>query len=233
MNVKYLLLIVFTFILTSCQPSFSDITYSTTTDNSSFLFSKKDANNLTFIERFKIYNEIIQSSPIPVIIADQNSLPEKIIKSLKDKFTIVYGLYIADANDILWPKEYIFINKKYSIETQLTTFFHESQHYRCRITKCYCHSKSVFLEDEKIIATILKEKHALENELRMALEMKDPYLIENSILLMINYILNYDNQIYKIASLCVLDGSYWKKSIKFLKEWKEKNTIKADIILLE
>ena len=233
MNVKHLFLIILAFMLVVCQLAFSNITHSTTIETSTSFPSNRDTNNLTYIERLKIYNKIIQSSPIPVMIVDQNSLPEKITNPLKDKFTIVYGLYIADANDSLWPKEYIFINKKYSIETKLTTFFHELQHYRCRITKCYCYSSSVFSEDEKIIATILKEKHALENELRMGLEMKDPYLLENSVISIINYILYDKDYIYKIASLSIFDGPYWKKSIKFLKEWKEKKTKKSDNILLE
>ena len=166
-----------------------------------------------------------------VVIVDQNSLPEKITKSLA-KITI-YGLYVADGIDLTWPKEYIFINEEYSPETRLTTFFHEYQHYKCRITKCYCSSSSIFLEDEKIIATILKEKHALENELRMALEIKDPYLIENSIISIVKYILFDNDHIYRIASLSVTEGPYWEKSLKFLKEWKEKRAKKADIILLE
>ena len=211
-------------ILTGC--SFSTLNY----DRSGvfprtpppFSFLDQDPNNIDILrlERMRQYDSIIKSSPIPVFVIYQKDLPqiilEDIFKNRDPNQMDLYGLFVEDSADASWPKSFIFINKNASAEKIITTYFHEYQHYKCKKTGCFCSNYSVFSPEDKIIASIIREKHALLNELRRGLEMRDEYLVQNTIESIVRYILNDGEYTYKLASISIVYGEIWNKAIDFL-----------------
>ncbi len=183
----------------------------------SFLDIDPNNTNLEYINRMKQYDKIIQSSPVPVFIIKKDNLPKYLIASLQlELIKKLFGLYVINSTDFAWPKEFIFINRESSPESILSTYFHEYQHYQCQITSCYCVMTSSLPEDEQIIVRALREKHAIENELKVALEMKDDKLIKRVVLSITFFILYNEDCTYKMASLSVVKGKYWGKAIIFL-----------------
>lgn len=229
MRIRSLFLIIFILIITSCNQQLSN-PYNLIEKIKPPLFSflDKDPNNsnITYIKRMKKYDKIIKSSPIPIFVIKQNDLPRYLVNALNlELVPQTYGLYVTNTIDPSWPKEFIFINIESSSEMILTTFFHEFQHYKCKITQCYCSKPFLFPPDEQIIIRILKEKHAIENELKESLDMQDIYLVNNVFISITKYILFSNNCIYKMASLSVINGRIWEKANIFLlrlKKIKEK-----------
>ena len=157
---------------------------------------------------------------------DVNDLPKNLFTFKGRSIETIYGLFVMNEVDPRFPDEFIFINKNSSLEMIMITFFHEYQHYTCRKTKCYC-SKKLLSKDEDIIMRIVREKHAIENELRASLELKDVYLLTLSILSISNYIL-YDNDcVYKLASICIIDGKLWNEALSFLRELQKGKPLKV------
>jgi hypothetical protein len=203
MKVWYSLLIIVLLIATGCSNS---------SINSSL--SIIGPNNIP-----PAYIDILESSPIPIYIMDQNDLPVEIKLKTLGKLS---GLYVINAKDETFPDEFIFINIDNSPETIVTTFFHEHQHYQCKKTNCRCTRSNSFPKDEQIVFSILREKHALEGELRRSMNLKDPDLVKNVILSISNYILYGKNCVYKMAAVCIYDKELWKEAVIFISDMGEK-----------
>lgn len=162
------------------------------------------------------YVDILKSSLIPIFIMNQDDLSERIKTFIKlETLGKISGLYVTNTKDKIFPDEFIFINIDGSPETIVTTFFHEYQHYQCKITNCRCSRSNSFPKDEQIVFSILREKHAMENELRESLKLKDSRLIKNALLSISNYILYGNNCIYKMAAISIYDKKLWKEAGKF------------------
>ena len=179
----------------------------------------KDPNNITqnHIKRLEKYNDILKSSPIPIFIINQHDLPEELKPFIEmGFFEKLHGLYATKIENKIWPDEFIFINSDASPETIIVTFFHEYQHYKCKINNCYCVAPNNLPKDEQIVYAVLREKHAMENELRMSLNLKDSSLVLNSYISTAHYILYSKNCIYKMAAICIIDGELWEQAGDFL-----------------
>jgi hypothetical protein len=183
--------------------------------------SVADPNNVfqSDLDRIKKYENIIKSSPIPVFVMTQEELPDKLQKYLKLKVIgKLHGLYVSSSYDPNMPREFIFLNKNDTAEEIMITYFHEYQHHLCQIKKCYCIKDNHLPKDEKLIYSIIREKHALENELRQSLKLKDPYLVKTAYTSLCRYILYSNEYSYKMAGIMMVDGDLWNETVKFLKE---------------
>lgn len=219
MRIKHFILFISLLVFTGCNSQFIHTPIEYTYPFSFSHFIIKDPNNIgeEYSQRIKKYNDILASSSVPIFIMDQEDLPEELKKSIKLKnIDRVSGLYFSNSKYKTMPHRFIFINKENSPELIMITFFHEYQHYLCEISGCYCNKDNFLPEDERIIYSIFGEKHAIENELRRSLELKDINLIKTSILSISNYILHDQSCTYKMASTCIINKDLWNKSIEFL-----------------
>lgn len=180
------------------------------------------------IQRIEQYNAILNSSPIPVFLMDPNELPESLKVSIRiNTLGKLFGLYIRNNKEETLPNEFIFININYTPETVLITFFHEYQHYQCAKTNCYCMGSEYLPKEEQIIFSALREKHAMENELRQALKLKDYHLIQNAFISISNYILYSQECTYKLAAISVVGGGLWDEAAKIISKTEEEKLKKV------
>jgi len=223
MRAKHLLLFVMLLAIAGCNyPSVSFVSSKKIPPPFSLLADPNNASP-SYLKRIEKYNDILKSSPVPIFVMDQDDLPEKLKEFLKlPVLGILHGVYVANSKDKEMPNKFIFINNRNSPEATVVTFFHEYQHYLCEKKGCYCISDNHLPKDEKMLYSILREKHALENELRQSLKLKDPYLISNSFVSLTNYILYNKECIYKLAAVMMVDGKLWNQATKFIVEQEGK-----------
>lgn len=224
MKVKYLFVIILLLIFAGC--SYHQLSKQELEVKSppKFLFSIDDPNNLTpdILERINSYNTILSSYDIPIFIIKYEDLPEGLKKDVNlSTIGKIYGLYITNTRDKTWPDKFIFINIDITPEEIITSIFHEYQHHLCNITQCYCSAPNTFPKDEQMIFTILKEKHAMENEFKESLRLEDPVLLLTCIRSVSNYILLGTNCTYKEASMSIYDGELWKEATDFLSNYQK------------
>ena len=220
MRIKYLLFFII-FFISGC---FSDYTPYIVDSlfPSSFSFIDIDPNNINqeYVLRMKRYDDIIKKCPIPIFVMSQKDLPIEFF-NIKDK--VLLGLYNNTFKLNKWPSNFIFLNKDLFATQIMAAFFHEYGHYLHDINNCIC-----FSMDEGIVSSILREKHALLNELEMAYKIKDFILLEESFKNIFAYVLSNNTRdiIYRIAALSAAEGEIWNKALKYLIELKkEKMTI--------
>ena len=219
MRIKCLCLFVFfaIFLTTICNAGLAPIPLEEKTPPA-FTFTEKDPNSivLEYIARMERYDAIISSSPVPVFIMPQAALPNEFYPQSKGLF----GLYVDSHSNGLWPKRFIFINSIYSTEQILTSYFHEIKHYVCAASNCICSNKDkVLMMNDSIVSAILREKHAMVNELTMSWEAKDSKLIAQSLTTIAKYIISENpNLIYKMAAISATEDPIWDKSYDYLKK---------------
>ena len=221
MRIKCLCLFVFSvlFLITGCSDATLVPAIVEKLSPPSFSFLEIDPNNtdLEYVTRMQEYDMIIQSSSVPVFIINQDDLHEEFytMNGVKKEY---FGLFIEGNNIIReWPKEFFFLRKSVSAEQIVTSYFHELQHYKCVITKCICSDKNSELADNSsIISAILREKHAMVNELEMGWGFQDQLLVCQSVQNIISYIIVEDtNLVYKMAAISVTEEEIWNKSIDY------------------
>ncbi len=219
MRVKCLCLFVFLtiFLTTICDAGLALIPLEVKSPPV-FSFTEIDPNSivLEYMARMERYDVIISSSPIPVFIMPQAALPNKFYPQSKG----IFGLYVDSHSNELWPEKFIFINSVYSAEQIITSYFHEIEHYVCSASNCICSNKDkVLMMDDSIISAILREKHAMVNELTMSWEAKDSKLIAQSLTTISRYIISENpNLIYKMAAISATKDPIWDKSYDYLKK---------------
>ncbi len=173
--------------------------------------------NPKFIKKMKEYDKIIKSSEIPVFIMSQKDLPEDFRSSvIISKLGTLYGLYIKNGTKLLYPKRFIFINIDATPEEIIITFFHEYQHYQCDINNCYCSTSNNLPEDEQMFFSVLREKHAIENELKESLRLKDSALVIVCVRQIASLILYGKDCTYKIGAISIYRDDLWKKAGEFM-----------------
>ncbi len=221
MKITHLFLFIF-LIFAGCQSPTLDIAIKNVKTPPPFSFLEKTPQNKTFehIARMRRYDKILESSPIPVFVISQEELPQNlfIISDRENKF---YGIYVEKSPDDSWPSKFIFLNKNESANQIMTTYFHEYGHYKCEMSKCVCYVDNMGFGKSKILSIILKEKHAMINELEMSWEMSDTYLLSRSIITIANYALNNNSGLYQMAAIAATEEDIWKKIMNYLKEIKE------------
>ena len=215
MGVKHFFIFILLLFVSSCIPTnHSRITNEAT--SSSFFVSTFSHNDLN---RMIKYDEVLQNSPLPVFIINYKKLNANFFDKGKrpvDRF--ILGLYSNDIYVEGWPLEFIFINNALTPSQIMTTYFHELGHYYCYKNKCRCKNDKV-----------LKEKHALLNELGKGWEYNMPKVLESSVRIMARYITSREetDKIYRLAAIEVGKTSLWKKTINFLKKQEKENKKKS------
>ncbi len=191
-----------------------------------FSFLDNDPNDITleYIARMERYDAIIKASPIPVFVINQGDLPEKYYTFGGVKKEL-FGLLIQGWRHQEYPEDFIFLRKNVPPEQIVTSYFHEIKHYECIMTKCQCSDSTTELgEDSMIISAILREKHAMLNELERSWEAKDSLLISHAIIVVAGYILSNEVDImYKMAAISVTEEPLWKDSLDYISNLEKRN----------
>lgn len=213
-KISTFLICILLFLLSSCLP-FANSTLIRIESNP-IVFSKIDPNNL----QFEKYDEILSSSPIPVYIINVSDFAFEFLYYFLDdgdpnvlrKSTIfdinMLGMYVHNHKVKGWPNEFIYINKALTPTQIMVVYGHEIGHYKCRKKHCICFH---------ITNPLLKETHALLNELEFAWKHNFPEVMESSVRIMAAQILDEDTDLHnKMAVALVIDYEIWDKTIKYL-----------------
>ena len=172
--------------------------------------------DVEYVRRMKKYDRIIGESPIPVFVVSLNEFAAEIFLKIKIESEIktvkevnILGMYFYGQSISGWPNEFIFVNKWLTPEQIMATYFHELGHYLHRDSECLgC-----------MLSPIVRESHALLNELEMGWEYDVPYVLESSIRTMAVYAIDADAEpTYKAATFEVMKTTTWRKVMDKLKE---------------
>jgi len=215
MKLKTLILLIIIFLLCSlCScvsvppPSSSLPKYS--------LSKLIDPNSVSveYLERIAKYDKILASSPIDVFIISMEEFASKIFLKINTPNHIfkisdinILGMYFHGPIIDGFPKEFIFINKALTPEQIMVTYFHEIGHYYHLKDKC----------KDCMADPIVREAHAIYNELKMGWEHELPHVLESSIRTMGIYAVRKDADIiYKMATFKVMETDLWKQTMAYL-----------------
>jgi hypothetical protein len=183
-----------------------------------FSFASIDPNNTDekYATRMIKYDQILNTSPIPVFVMNVGKLDPRIPKrnGIKQDDKFLFGLYSHNEPIEGWPLDFIFINDKTTPEQMIVTYFHEVGHYHCTKKKCFC------LKD-----TIMREQHAIIHELEMGWKYDCFLALESSIRMIGEYAtsINEDLKMYHMASNNIIKTEIWKKTINHLIKMEKDN----------
>lgn len=182
-----------------------------------------DEWEVKYKERIVKYEEIISQSDIPVVITsledfiDNFFLKHVSLSSMNSANSTIYGMYIHESKVTGWPKQFIFINESISADHKMSTFFHEQRHHICMEDNCICMNVS---------SLWLKESHALQAELKQAMEYGLVESLEASVGGILIYVVDTKQPLhYRLAAMHVRRKSIWTDSIKYLEETRGKRLI--------
>ncbi len=174
-----------------------------------FSFLDCDPNNTSteYVERMKEYDRVIKLCPIPIYVMDFKDLPKELrSKNKPNKITI--GKYCYDKHVIGWPSEFILLDKKLNPYSMMSTYFHEYQHYQCRLTKCECREWITKKVRRKAI-----ERCAIRAELRISIYRNDPFILLEAIKVVEDFSNCDDKECsYKSASQSIMKSALWKEA---------------------
>lgn len=175
----------------------------------------------TYQKKINRYEQIIDSNcEIPVYIMEfdefyvyflKNQISYNVAYVLSGSNRSLMGLCVSNTVSDKWPKEFIFINKKLSPESIISTFFHENQHYKCKKNKCEC------ISARSLWAT---EAHAIESELKESIRYNLPDVLINSV----NDLLSYSRSsilYYRIAAQNVMSSEVYSDALIKIKEYND------------
>lgn len=214
MKFKILTILLFVFLLCSCIA---------TKPPSSILFPPQysllnaiDPNTVSseYLDRIKNYDRILNESPVPVFIISIEEFASKIFLKINTYQTVlkisdinILGMYFYGNSVDGFPEEFIFINKALTPEQIIVTYFHELGHYYHLKSKC----------EGCAIDPVIRETHAIYNELKMGWEHELPYALESAIRTMAIYAVKpHADMIYKMATFKVMETDLWKKTMAHL-----------------
>ncbi len=218
MKLKLLIVLIVIFLL--CSLCSCTSTQPISTQSASFpkysLLERIDPNTVSseYLIRITNYDRILDSSPIPVFIISIEEFTSKIflkIKTPRPMFKIsdinILGMYFHGKVVDDLPEEFFFINSALTPEQIMVTYFHELGHYYHLKNKC----KGCFADP------IIRETHAIYNELKMGWQHELPHVLESAIRTMGIYAVRKDaDMIYKMATFAVMETDLWKETMAYL-----------------
>lgn len=175
----------------------------------SFLEIHVDSNDVSpeYISRMIGYDELIAASTCPVYIMGIKDLPETFHSTFVASNNLA-GSYHHNRYVKGWPTDFIFIKKISDPYAMMSTYFHELGHRRCDLLDCFCYKQT----DRAI-----RERHAFQNEIRMAIDKEDIFILA-TVLRILESRLKYsdDTDVYKIAAKTTQKSEIWKEAIEYI-----------------
>ena len=150
----------------------------------------------------KEYEKIISLCPIPIYVMEKKDLP----KDIHPKHTTSkewLGIYYYNQKNPTLPSEFMFLLIRDNPYKIMSTYFHEYQHYQCRITKCACRKE----------CRISREGCALRAELRTSIYRNDPFVLLEAIDCVENFSnCSHEDCVYKPAAQNVKKSELWREA---------------------
>ena len=124
---------------------------------------KKTNEDITeMLDRYKKYQEIVDNSPVPVIVMDRKEFKKNYLDKIDPKERTYFGkddfngIWIPRVKISGWPRQLIFIHDNKFPDYMIGTYFHEIGHYSCSRGLCSC-----LFEENGVLSEVHAHEHAL------------------------------------------------------------------------